>query len=99
MALFDLVRSDSEPGVDTVGIYVENHHGVNRECFTWIRFDNMKLSEKGSLLHLREDPLISETCPLEESASHHVVHFPKSMRQQISEMRTWDVMSFSHNLT
>ena len=65
-------RSDSEPGVDTVGIYVENHVGRNRECFIWIRFDNRKLCEKGSLPHLRKDPLISETCPLEESASHHL---------------------------
>ena len=66
-------RSDSEPGVDTVGIYVENHYNVNREFFIWIRFDNMKLGEQGSLAHLREDPLISETCPLEESASHHEI--------------------------
>ena len=28
------------------------------------------LNEKGSLPLLREDPLISETCPLEENVSH-----------------------------
>jgi hypothetical protein len=61
---------DSEPGVDTVGIYVENHEGRNRECFIWIRIDNMKLGERGSMALLPEDLLISETCPLEESASH-----------------------------
>ena len=64
--------SDSEPGVDMVGIYVENHYNKNRECLIWIRFDNMKLGEKGCLPLLREDPLISETCPMEESASHHL---------------------------
>ena len=63
--------SDSEPGVDMVGIYVENHYSKNRECFIWIRFDNMKLGEKGCLPLRLEDPLISETCPVEESASHH----------------------------
>ena len=62
---------DSAPGVDIVGIYVENHHGRCREFFIWIRFDNMKVDEKGSLPYLLQDPLISETCPLEESASHH----------------------------
>ena len=41
-------RYDSEPGVDTIGIYVENHHGMNREFFIWIRFDHMKLGEQGS---------------------------------------------------
>ena len=30
--------SDSEPGEDTVGIYVENHEGKNRAWFNWIRF-------------------------------------------------------------
>ena len=64
---------DSEPRVDTVGIYVENHYSTCREFFIWMRFDNMKLGEKGSLPQLLEDPLISETCPLEESASHHDV--------------------------
>ena len=63
--------SDSEPEVDTDGIYVENHHGVNRECFIWVRFAHKTLGEKGSLPYLLEDPLISETCPLEEIASHH----------------------------
>ena len=33
----------------------------------------MKLREKGYPPLLLEDPLISETCPLEESASHHVL--------------------------
>ena len=73
MAVFDPLLSDSGPGVDTVGIYVENHHNECREFFIWIRFDNMKLSEKGYLPASLEDPLISETCPLEESASHHPV--------------------------
>ena len=26
---------DSEPQVDTVGIYVENHHGSCRDLFIW----------------------------------------------------------------
>ena len=63
--------SDSEPGVDTIGINVKNHHGRYREFFIWIRFDNWKCYEKGSLAVLLEDTLISETCPLEENASHH----------------------------
>ena len=33
------VHSELEPVVDTVGIYVENHEGMNREFFIWIRFD------------------------------------------------------------
>ena len=65
------VHSELEPEVDTIGIYVENHEGVNQEWFIWIRSDNRKLGENGSRPALLEDPLISETCPLEESASHH----------------------------
>ena len=64
--------SHSEPGVDTVRIYVENHDNRNRECFIRIPFDHRKTGEPGSLPHLREDLLISETCALEESASHHL---------------------------
>ena len=48
--------SDSEPEVDTVGIYVENHYNVNRSFFIWIRFDNVKLGEQGSIPYLLEDP-------------------------------------------
>ena len=72
-AVFLPLWSDSEPGVDTVGIYVENHSNRCREIFIWIRFDHRRLGEKGSPPLLLEDPLISETCPLEESASHHFV--------------------------
>ena len=64
--------SDSEDVVNTVGIYVENHSSKCREFFIWIQFDHMKLREKESIPLLLEDPLISETCPLEESGSHHV---------------------------
>ena len=69
-----LQRSDSEPGVDTVG------EGTNRECVIWIRFDHWKLDEKASLPHLREDASISETCALEESASHHFVPWRRLLR-------------------
>ena len=62
--------NDSEPRVDTSGIYVENHQDWNRECFIWIRFV-VKRCEKGSLPALLEDHMISETCHLEENASHH----------------------------
>ena len=31
------VWSDSEHKVNIVGIYVENHDALNRECFIWIR--------------------------------------------------------------
>ena len=65
-------RSESEPGVDTVGIYDENHEGVNRKCFIWIRFDHWKRCEKGYLPHLRENASISETCALEDNALHNV---------------------------
>ena len=41
-------------------------------CFIWIRFDNRRLGEKGSLQLLLEDFLIFKLCPMEESASHHV---------------------------
>ena len=71
VAAFDHLRWDSEPGVGTVGIYVENDYNDCRELFIWIRFDHRKLGEKGSLLLLREDPLISEKCALEENASHN----------------------------
>ena len=73
---------DSEPGVDTVRIYAENH-GVNREFFIWIRFDNMKRGEKGSLPQMLEDLLISETCPLEESASHQSAKQFKTTQDEI----------------
>ena len=72
LAVLHHERSDSEPGTDTVGIYVESHEGKNRECFIWIRFEKNKLCEKGYLPPLLEDPLISETCALAESASHHL---------------------------
>ena len=49
MAVFDPIRYDSGHGVDTVGIYVENHCNENGEFFIRIRFDNMKLGEKGYL--------------------------------------------------
>ena len=66
------MHSELEPQVDTVGTFVENHEGKCRDLFIWIRDDHMNLDEKGSLALLLEDPLISETCALEESASHHV---------------------------
>ena len=47
VAVSHLQRSDSEPEVDIFGIYVENHEGKNRECIIQIRFDFMKLGEKG----------------------------------------------------
>ena len=72
VAVFDTLRCDSGPGVGTVEIYVENHDGENQEFVIWIRFDNTKLGEQGSLPYLREDHPIYENCPLEESASHHV---------------------------
>ena len=57
---------DSEPGVRTVGIYVENHEDQNRKCFIWIRFDHRKFGEKESLPYLREDASISKTYHLEK---------------------------------
>ena len=72
VAASQLQRPDSEPGVDTVRIYVENHVGRNRECVIWIRFDNLNLNEKGCLPYMREDLLILKLCPLEEKASHHL---------------------------
>ena len=39
--------SDSEPEVDTVGIYVASLYNMNREFVIWIQFDNMKLGEQG----------------------------------------------------
>ena len=71
VAGFPHMRSDAEPEVNTVGIYVENHHSKNREFFIWKQFDHRKLCEMRTLPALREDPLISEMCLLEESASHH----------------------------
>ena len=37
--------SDSEPEVDTVGIYVENHLGRCREFFIWIQLGTLPLAE------------------------------------------------------
>ena len=34
-------------GVNTGGIYVENHYNECREFFIWIRFDHRRISEKG----------------------------------------------------
>ena len=65
------LHSDSEPGVDIVGIHVENDANQNRDFFIWILFDHMQRCDKGSFPLLCEDHLISETCYLEESASHH----------------------------
>ena len=65
-------RSDSERGVDTVGIYVENHEGRNRESIIWIQFDHRRLGEKGCIPLLLEDCMISETCALEESVNQDV---------------------------
>ena len=48
VAVCRLQRLDSEPGVNTVEINVENHEGLNRECFIRIRFDHGKRCEKGS---------------------------------------------------
>ena len=59
MADIHLQRSDSEPGVDIDGIYVEDHVARNQECFIWIRFGYLKLDERGFLALLLEDPLIS----------------------------------------
>ena len=82
------LRLDSKPGVDTVGIYVENHYNENRELFIWIQFDNLNISEKGSLPALREDAMISETCPLEESASHH--EHKSNLQELIKNERSWN---------
>ena len=67
------LRVDAESGVDTIGIYVENHDIGCREFFIWIRNDHREFCEKGSPPLLLDDPLVAETCPLEESASHHCV--------------------------
>ena len=76
MTVFLHLWSDSKP---RVRIYVEHHYNWNQEFFIWIPVDNMKLGEKGSLPLLLEDPLISETCSLEESASHHRKMLTKSL--------------------
>ena len=55
------------------GICVENHGGATRECFIWTRFGDLKSGDKGSGVLLLKDHLISETCPLEENASPHLV--------------------------
>ena len=66
-----LQRSDSEPGVDTVGICVENRYSRNREFLIWIQFDCMTLGENGYIPLLLEDLMISESSLPEERASHH----------------------------
>ena len=30
-----------------IGIYVQNHDGLNRECYIWIRFDKKHLAKRG----------------------------------------------------
>ena len=44
------LRLDSEPGVDKVGIYVENVYNLNQECFIWRQFDSDKWISEGSAL-------------------------------------------------
>ena len=66
-----LQRADSELGVDTVAINFEKYYNSYGSLFIRIQFDHRKLGEKGFRAELREDLLISATCPLEESASHH----------------------------
>ena len=70
VAGFPALRSDSEHGMNTARINVE---------VMLIRIENysfgfdLRIGDlvKGGLLVLLEDHLISETCDLEESASHH----------------------------
>ena len=62
MADFHHLWCHSEPGVDTLGIYVENHHGSDREFFIWILFDHNNLIEKGSRPLLLDDFLIFQSC-------------------------------------
>ena len=61
---------------------MRSHRGL---YFIWIRFDNGKLGEKNSLPLLLEDPLISEFCALEESASHHVHETPKIHQKSLKK--------------
>ena len=71
------LRSESELGVGNVGIYVEYHYYVIKKTFAYdltftFWFPN-------ALAYQLEDPLISETCALEENASHHL-----TSRSQVS---------------
>ena len=49
LRIFRICGRNSEPGVDTVGIYVENHYNRCREFFKWIQFDFWNIGEKGFL--------------------------------------------------
>ena len=71
-AVFDHMRSDSEPRVDTIGIYVGNHYNECREFLIWMSVGNRKLCEKGSLPLELEDLLNYKLCLLHESASQHL---------------------------
>ena len=62
--------SDSEPEVDTVGIYVKNHEGRNRECFIWIRIDFWDLDLRGSRLTYLRMPWFLKLVTW-KNASHH----------------------------
>ena len=55
VAVVKPMRYDSKPGVDTIGIYVEDKYNECREFLIWIRFDNRKSGEKVFLLLLLKD--------------------------------------------
>ena len=57
------LRSDSEPGVDTIRICLEHHNGCLQYFFIWIQFDHMKLCEKPSQLLLLETLWILKLVP------------------------------------
>ena len=89
MAVFGPLRYASGPEVNILRIYVENHYNECREFFIWITFDNIQICEKASLPLLREDPLISETCPLEENASHHICPGQRAGQSHVRRFHSW----------
>ena len=57
-----LGQPQPKPGGETVESF--------QELCLWIRFDNMKLGDEG---YRPDEPLMSETYPLEENASHRMM--------------------------
>ena len=69
-----------------------------------MQFDHIKLNEKGSLALLLEDLLISELCPLEENASHHIWAQTTSTAVNDHSIydakhNSWSVTCVSHQLS
>ena len=88
---------DSEPEVNIIEIYVENHQGWCREFYIWIQFDVInKIGENVPLLALREDSLISEHVPWWEHQKSTRTH-QKSMILEMNQDTCGDFLRYQES--